>query len=268
MAKLKIKVEDIPGLERALYVITEGEIGPAGAPVFAARLEAAVKDGATTMLLDLAGVTYMNSTALASLLKLEDQIHSGYLGLVAVQDNAKIVMDNLGITGLFHVHDTREEAIEAARKELAGDGETKPEPIAEEEDLGSTTETGMLFHPGLSISGHVYPGNRILIDLTLRQDEPEPGVISGGVRLKDLAPDWTEVAVLVKLRSDGLSFGEGGDEGVVMLRRGEKQVRCTLVAKVESGLAPGSSLKIDATYRCNGSVRGSAHREILIITRA
>ena len=126
----------------------------------------------------------------------------------------------------------------------------------------------MLFHPGLSITGHAHPGSRILIKLGLNQDEPEPGVISGGIRLKDLEPAWTEVAVLVKLRSEGLDFAEGGDEGVVMLRRGEKQVSCTLVARVETGLVPGASLKIDASYLCKGKVQGSAHHEVLIVTGA
>ena len=118
MADLKISLEDIPGLENGSYVIIEGKVGTTGGPVFASRLESAVLSGTTTMILDLSGVTYLNSTAIASLLKLEDQLENGYLGLVSIHPNARVVMNSLGIMGMFNVHVTREEAIAAAHKEL------------------------------------------------------------------------------------------------------------------------------------------------------
>lgn len=128
MADLKIRSEKIPGIENGSYVFVEGKIGTAGAPVFASHLESTVKSGTTTMLLDFTGVTYINSTALASLLRLEDQLENGYLGLVGIQSNVRVVMNSMGIMGLFNVHETREEAVAAAHEEL-GDGVPKdPKP--------------------------------------------------------------------------------------------------------------------------------------------
>ena len=64
----------------------------------------------------------------------------------------------------------------------------------------------MMFHPVISFAGNVRPGQRLVITLSLRVKTPDPGVISGGVRLKDLEPDWSEISVLVKLSSEGLTF--------------------------------------------------------------
>jgi anti-anti-sigma factor len=115
MTELKVEVLEVHGLQRCRCVVLEGEIGLQGAPVFARQLESVISEGLDALILDLSGVTYMNSSALAAMLTLEDRLNGGYVALVGVQDKAKVIMDNLGITNLFQVLPTREEAIRSAR---------------------------------------------------------------------------------------------------------------------------------------------------------
>ena len=269
MAELKIEIEKVEGIENAHYVVLDGEIGPSGAPVFASRLQQVVTSGAMAVILDLSGVTYMNSTALAALIKLEDQLEKGYLGLVGVQTSARIVMDNLGITGLFHVHKTRTEAINAARKSVSGEKteEETEEPGAEEESEAESTapiqtQAWMLFYPTISFAGTVQPGKRLILTLSLGRSHPDPGVDTDGVRIKDLPSDWEEAPVVVRVTSKHLDFDAGGNEGVILLRRREDTVRCTLVATVSEEVDLDRFITVDVTYLTRGHARGDASREI------
>lgn len=114
----KIEVENIPGLERCRIVILEGEIGSPAAHGFADRLESTIAGGVKALLLDMSLLTFMGSSALAALLTLEDDMQGGFVGIVGLQPKTRVVMNNLGIIGLFHLFDSREEATEAVRQFL------------------------------------------------------------------------------------------------------------------------------------------------------
>jgi anti-anti-sigma factor len=268
MADLKITVEDIPGVEGGKYVVIQGEIGPSGAPHFASRLEDLFKDHVTSLLLDLTEVSYMNSSALATLIKLEDRLESGYLGLVGVQSNAKIVMDNLGIGGLFHTHPTRDKAIEAV---MESTGTTQAVDAVEveaakvEEEIVADTRAQHLFHPTLSLVGEARPGARLILSLGLRRKSPDPGVISGGIKLKDLAPGWTEQVIEVKLESSDVRFDPGGDQGVIMIKHdAEDAGSCTLIGTVSDEAAPGGKITVEARFSTDKKPVGSAYREFSV----
>ena len=218
MAHMKMDTINIPDFQQCCTVAIEGEVGHAHAHQFVTSLESIVKTGVKAVILDLSDVSYMNSSALAALIKLEDQLQEGFLALVGLQAKNRVVMDHLGITSLFSVFDTREKAMAVAREKV-GVPMSQPEPSAPDQTPADPPEKAAepaaspprpiestavpsaipvpspdaqnLFHPTISIKGSVRHGNRIVIILNLHRERPESDDISDGVRLQELPSDYT-----------------------------------------------------------------------------
>jgi anti-sigma B factor antagonist len=98
----------------ALLAIT-GELDLATVPrVRAATAEAPVA-GAGTVVVDLTGVTFMDSTGIAVLIALEHELteRAGRMAIACPEGPARLLLDVTGLTEQLAVHPTRE-AAEAA----------------------------------------------------------------------------------------------------------------------------------------------------------
>jgi anti-sigma B factor antagonist len=87
---------------------------------FAAALAEAGRAGPRRVLLDLGGLDYVNSQAMADLINLHERLKArgGALALAGLRPMVEKVIRAVGLIALVEVHDSAERAIEA----MGGDG--------------------------------------------------------------------------------------------------------------------------------------------------
>lgn len=97
-----------------------GEIDIASAPVLRAAIDTVVKNGSRQLIVDLGGVTFMDSTGLNLLIGVVRELGTGSLGVVASQPNVRRVFAVSGIDTVMPVFDSVDAAVEAASKMASG----------------------------------------------------------------------------------------------------------------------------------------------------
>lgn len=94
-------------------VAASGEIDVATAPPLRDRLQAMTTSGKSTVVVDLLGVTFLDSTALGVLVGALKRCREagGELPLVITEPRILKVFEITGLTGVFPIHGSVEEAV-------------------------------------------------------------------------------------------------------------------------------------------------------------
>lgn len=99
-----------------VVVHVSGEVDVYSAPVLRARLDANIREGHHRLVVDLSGVTFMDSTGLGVLvgrLKLT-RVRQGTIVLAGVRDRVAKVFNLTGLDKVFAIYDNVEAAIDGA----------------------------------------------------------------------------------------------------------------------------------------------------------
>ena len=101
-------------LPSGLAFTVSGELDMATAPELRERLGAAVDSGATTIVVDLSEVTFMDSIGLAAILHARSRLRAGgRLALVVAPDTyAQLVMEITGMPRALAIFEDRDAAVE------------------------------------------------------------------------------------------------------------------------------------------------------------
>jgi anti-sigma B factor antagonist len=121
-AEPRFQIQERTVDDRATILAVEGEIHVSTAPEFSAVLSATVGDGPMSLVLDLTGVMFIDSTGLSVLLNALRQVtHAG--GQMAVVCSNPTVLRLFEITRLdttFDIHAELEPALAAVQAEAGG----------------------------------------------------------------------------------------------------------------------------------------------------
>jgi len=95
------------------YLTVAGELDIATAPDLRDRLMAAVKRGATRIVVDLREVTFMDSVAMAAILHARTQLGAGgrFAVVLGADSYTQLVFEIAGLPRCLTLFDTREEAV-------------------------------------------------------------------------------------------------------------------------------------------------------------
>jgi anti-sigma B factor antagonist len=90
-----------------------GELDMSSAPSLTAAAEDAIGDGYRLLLLDLSGLSFLDSTGLSALLAIhrEAKARDAQAAIIAPSDNALRVLEMLGVEQVLNIHDTIEDAV-------------------------------------------------------------------------------------------------------------------------------------------------------------
>jgi anti-sigma B factor antagonist len=90
-----------------------GELDLSSAPSLSTAAENALADGYHLVLLDLSGVSFMDSTGLSALLAVhrEAEARDAHAAIIASSDNALRVIEMLGVDQVLHLYDTVDAAV-------------------------------------------------------------------------------------------------------------------------------------------------------------
>jgi anti-anti-sigma factor len=112
MADLSIQVRDVDGVA---VMRPEGFINAHTVRQFEEALEALVRDGHYTILLDCKDLHYISSAGLGAIMGLIETVrkHGGDILLCDLQDNVHAIFDTLGFTQLYRVFPTDAQALSA-----------------------------------------------------------------------------------------------------------------------------------------------------------
>jgi len=118
--------------------------------------------------------------------------------------------------------------------------------------------TDITRYPSIAVEGQVRPSAQVTltVDLLLTVD---PGTVSDGVRLADLAEDWKELEVDVYVESPYLSFRGDVNEGTVRVRRSAPSVPCLFDCTVASEV-PSEKLELISSFYYRDRFCGRARR--------
>jgi anti-sigma B factor antagonist len=114
MRELDIATEQAgPG---AAVVALTGEVDLYTCPEFKQELLRVIADGATLVVVDLTGTTFIDSTALGVLIRGVERLRQkdGKLCVVVVDPNIAKIFEVTGLNRVFSVYDSREEALAQA----------------------------------------------------------------------------------------------------------------------------------------------------------
>jgi anti-sigma B factor antagonist len=102
-------------LSGAPMVVAEGELDIATAPVLEGALDAAIRDTGGVLLVELAGVTFMDSSALNVLLRARALLgrEDRTIALVRPPDRVRNLLELAGVADLFASYETHETAARA-----------------------------------------------------------------------------------------------------------------------------------------------------------
>jgi anti-sigma B factor antagonist len=121
-AEPKFRIQERVVADRTTVLAVEGEIHVSTAPEFSAMLSATVDSGCTSLVLDLTGVMFIDSTGLSVLLNALRQVtHAG--GQMAVVCSNPTVLRLFEITRLdttFDIHAELEPALAAVQAAAGG----------------------------------------------------------------------------------------------------------------------------------------------------
>ncbi len=109
-AELDVTVRKLDG---TAVVVVAGEIDVYTSPLLQERLVEVLRDGISSIVLDLSAVTFLDSTGLGVLITCLKRCRSaeGDLVLVTAQPNVLKVLEITGLNDVFHVHDSVDDAI-------------------------------------------------------------------------------------------------------------------------------------------------------------
>jgi anti-sigma B factor antagonist len=107
---------DVASTPYGAIVSIAGDLDLATVPRLRAELAAEPVAGAGAVVVDLAGVTFMDSTGLSALLDLERDLtaRGGRLAIACPEGAARLLFDVAGVTGQLALYWTREDAEAAA----------------------------------------------------------------------------------------------------------------------------------------------------------
>lgn len=101
----------------------EGDLDLASAPSLKWALADALSGGANQIVLDLANVTFIDSTALGVLVGAQRALPAGTrLAIACAQENVLRIFEMTGLDGMFEILPTVEEALELVRSSAAAAG--------------------------------------------------------------------------------------------------------------------------------------------------
>lgn len=132
MSNLEIRVEPVEGVAKGAVVHLDGVLDQPTLGSFLSKLEEVHGDGKVFVILDMEGVSYANSTALGALVTQADAFRDagGEMVLLKPQPKVDVVIDMLGLSSLFKVFASDEEARHHLESGLSG-AEAPAEPVRE-----------------------------------------------------------------------------------------------------------------------------------------
>ena len=104
------------GVGESIHVVAvTGELDLSNSAGLVRQVEGAVREGRNCVVIDLTGVTHMDSTGLAALIESHHltQSRRGRLALVADSESIRRTIEVRGLDRLFMILPTRDEAVEA-----------------------------------------------------------------------------------------------------------------------------------------------------------
>ncbi len=114
MIDLQFDITPIETLEKTARVVVQGAIDASSVVAFESKLKQLQQDGYTHFVLDMAGIKYVNSTGLGSLVSTADNLEKvgGGLALIKVHPKVEVVFDMLGLNSFFKIFESEEKAIQ------------------------------------------------------------------------------------------------------------------------------------------------------------
>ena len=112
----QFRVELVRTDSGAAVIALEGEVDIYSAPQFKEALLAGIDDGATSIIVDLGLVTFIDSTALGVLVSGAKRVRprNGRLDIVCADENITRIFEITGLDRIFGIFRTRDEALKAA----------------------------------------------------------------------------------------------------------------------------------------------------------
>jgi anti-sigma B factor antagonist len=112
----QFRVELLRTEQDTAVIALEGEVDIYSAPQFKEALLAGIEDGATTIVVDLSRVTFIDSTALGVLVSGAKRVRpkDGRLDIVCTDENITRIFEITGLDRIFGIYRTRDEALRAA----------------------------------------------------------------------------------------------------------------------------------------------------------
>jgi anti-sigma B factor antagonist len=112
----QFRVELLRTEQDTAVIALEGEVDIYSAPQFKEALLAGIEDGATTIIVDLGRVTFIDSTALGVLVSGAKRVRpkNGRLDIVCTDENITRIFEITGLDRIFGIYRTRDEALRAA----------------------------------------------------------------------------------------------------------------------------------------------------------
>jgi anti-sigma B factor antagonist len=112
----QFRVELLRTEQDTAVIALEGEVDIYSAPQFKEALLAGIEDGATTIVVDLGRVTFIDSTALGVLVSGAKRVRpkNGRLDIVCTDENITRIFEITGLDRIFGIYRTRDEALRAA----------------------------------------------------------------------------------------------------------------------------------------------------------
>ena len=94
---------EVPAVGAEPVVVLTGELDLASAPELSRQLERLLERPVTRITLDLAGLTFIDSSGLGALCRIQEQADTRGVAVVlrSVPDHARRVLEITGLTGLF-----------------------------------------------------------------------------------------------------------------------------------------------------------------------
>jgi anti-sigma B factor antagonist len=107
-AVISVETPDWPGA----LIVARGELDVQSVPELRARLAEAIDAGKTRVVVDLAEVSFIDSLSLSALVAAQRKVgDSGRLGVVAVHEYVRLILQATGLEQVLDVFATREEAV-------------------------------------------------------------------------------------------------------------------------------------------------------------
>ena len=112
----QFRVDLLRPSENVAVVDVEGEVDIYSAPQFKEVLLQGIEEGASRIIVDLAKVTFIDSTALGVLVSGAKRVRpqNGTLDIVCADDNITRIFEITGLDRIFGIYPTREEALSVA----------------------------------------------------------------------------------------------------------------------------------------------------------
>jgi anti-sigma B factor antagonist len=112
----QFRVDLLRPSESVAVVDVEGEVDIYSAPQFKEVLLRGIEEGASRIIVDLAKVTFIDSTALGVLVSGAKRVRpqNGTLDIVCADDNITRIFEITGLDRIFGIYPTREDALGVA----------------------------------------------------------------------------------------------------------------------------------------------------------